>query len=101
LKPLKETKMYNILKEIELAGRGLTNKELAERIVGVSDYEHPEYHRIASYIHKMEERGFLEKVGYEEDPLTRNHPRRDITERGESFLKLARSGAEYAPKVRT
>jgi len=100
-KPLKETKAFKILKEISLANRGLTNKELAKRIVGVSDSRHPEYRRISDYVNKMEKRGFLKKIGYERNPLARDYPVRETTKKGESYLKLARKGAEYGPKIRT
>jgi len=98
-RPLKETKAFRILREIELAGRGLTNREVSERIAGVSDSRHPEYMRIRTYLAKLEKRGYLKKVGYEPDPLNQDHPIRDIAERGKNYLKLAREGATYEPKV--
>jgi len=100
-KPLKETKTFKILKEISLANRGLTNKELAKRLAGVSDSSYPEYRRLMWNVCRMDERGYLKTVGYEPDPLNQDHPIRDITEKGEEYLKLARKGAVYGPKIRS
>jgi len=100
-KPLKETKTFKILKEISLEGRGLTNKELARRILGTTDSRRKEYKRLADFVRKLEERRYLKTVGYEENPLNRDSPVRNLTKMGRNYLKLARKGAEYGPKVRT
>jgi len=89
--------MFEILKEISLAEKdGLTNRELSKRIIGISDSSRLGYKRLSALVSKLEERGYLKKVGEKENPLARNSPIRDIAKRGESFLQFARKRGEIS-----
>ncbi|KXB08006.1 hypothetical protein AKJ56_02030, partial [candidate division MSBL1 archaeon SCGC-AAA382N08] len=75
---------------------GLTNKELAERIIGISDSSRLGYKRLSALVSKLEKRGYLKKVGEKENSLARNSPVRDVAKRGESFLQFAKKRGEIS-----
>jgi len=97
-KPLKETKTFKILKEISLEGRGLTNKELARRILGTTDSRREEYKRLADFVRKLEERRYLKTVGYEENPLESGLPRKEPYKDGKELPQACEEGSRVWPE---
>lgn len=97
-KPIEKTKSWQILKELKLAQarEGLTNKEISERITGVSNPYDKKYQRVAALTRKLEKKGFLKRVDEKENPLGRDHPVRAITDKGKEFVNLAKRDAKIA-----